>query len=142
MRRNLIMQTKVLALILVGLAALPAAASAKDSRDATFCAAIGLTQETARTCTQQLNDAASPRQRSALQATWVSKSPMMDKSKSLYASGTDSNRMNGRPGTVYQGKAVHLSNRVNAQINRAVATVKKNELAKRQQVAMAQDLDR
>jgi hypothetical protein len=136
------MQTKVLTLIVAGLAILPAAAYAKDTqRDATFCAAIGLTQETALTCTQQLSDAASHRQHATLQAAWVSKSPTMDRASAFFASGTDNNTMNGMPDSIYQGKVTHLSNRVTAEINRAVATATKDRAIKVKQLAAAKDSD-
>lgn len=136
------MQTKAITLILAGLAVLPAAAYAKDTqRDATFCAAIGLAEEAARTCTQQLNNAASNRQHAALQATWVSKSPTMDRASPFYSAGMDNNTMNGMPGTAYQGKVVHLSNRVSAQIHRAVAAAERAQVAKAQeQAAKAQEM--
>src|SRR4051812_11560732 len=96
-------------------AALPLTARADTaSRDAIFCRAIGLSDDGQRACMDQLMNATTGQQRADLQAAWVSRSALAERSfsGSLYNPPVDDNQVNGTPGTPYQGKVRGVPNRV------------------------------
>ena len=96
-----------------------AAFAQEKSNHALFCEAIGLAGIEQQRCTDQLTDARDASKREAVMTTWVRRSPIGTKA-SLYMPPTDNNLLNGRPGTPYANKKLHLPNEVVADIRRAV----------------------
>ncbi len=102
--------------------ALPAVASDR-SDSATFCAAIGLTQANQMTCEKQLTNTTSGYDRKSVQANWVARSVLIDAAARGNMPALGNSSVDGKPGTVYQNNGGFISNRVAADIQRAVNTV-------------------
>lgn len=102
------------------LALLSSAAVAQDKgHDALFCEAIGLAGIEQQRCIDQLRGAREAPRRDALMTTWVKRSPIGTKA-AFYTPPVDGNLLNGRPGTPYANKRLHLPNEVVANIRKAV----------------------
>jgi hypothetical protein len=91
----------------------------EKSKEALFCEAIGLVGIEQQRCTDQLEGARDPVRRDAVMVTWVKRSPIGTKA-ALYTPPVDGNLLNGRPGTPYANKRLHLPNDVVADIRKAV----------------------
>lgn len=91
----------------------------QKNNHALFCEAIGLQGIEQQRCTDQLAGARDDVKREAVMTTWVRRSPIGSKA-SLYMPPTDANLLNGRPGTPYANKKLHLPNTVVADIRKAV----------------------
>jgi hypothetical protein len=96
-----------------------AAVAQEKSKDALFCEAIGLAGIEQKRCTDQLAGARDPLKRDAVMVSWVKRSPI-GKKAALYTPPVDGNTLNGRPGTPYADKRLHLPNDVVADIRKAV----------------------
>jgi hypothetical protein len=115
LRRSVIGVTSGLALAL----ATGAAAAQDKSKEALFCEAIGVVGIEQQRCTDQLESARDPDRRDAVMVTWVKRSPIGTKA-AFYTPPVDGNLLNGRPGTPYANKRLHLPNDVVADIRKAV----------------------
>lgn len=119
---------KISALFLAGAMLAPLAAHAQSMpNDRIFCKAIGLQMDGQAQCVAQLANTTSADDRASVQATWVSRSPLVRPwGGSLYEPIVDSNHLNGTPGTPYQDKPAFIPNTVAREIERAVRTVTMN----------------
>ena len=105
------------------IAAMPGPAKADvASRDKEFCAAIGIQEDAQAQCVTDLSAASTSDQRRDVHDRWVANSALATRfwGGSLYDPPVDDNLKNGTPGTPYQGKLLHISNRTAAAIDRAL----------------------
>ncbi len=109
--------------VTVLIAAMPGPAKADvASRDREFCAAIGIQADAQVRCVADLAAATTADQRRDVHDRWVANSALATRfwGGSLYDPPVDDNLKNGTPGTPYQSKLAHVSNRTAATIHRAL----------------------
>ena len=115
------MKIQTLALTLAAGMAMAVPALASDrSENATFCAVIGLSHADQISCEKQLTNSYD---RSAAQADWVARGTLIEAAAHGNIPALGNSPLDGMPATVYQNNGGFISNRVVAQVQRAVNTV-------------------
>ncbi len=131
------MNTKVLAFILAAGTALTltTGAQAADRSDAAlFCGSIGLSAGSQIACTKQVQSASNDHDRSAVQATWVARSGMVNGNNTVNAR-VPAGSVLPNSKTHYQSTVRFVPNRVVADINRAKNNVRASSELTTQAVA-------